>query len=108
MNEITTVELKAMMDKKEEFTFLDCRRKESFDREHLPGAINLRWNEIMDRAKDMLPPKSARVITYCSDFTCDASILCYKNLKKLGFTKLLEYSGGLEDWKAHGYETSKT
>lgn len=107
MKEITTQELKKIIDAQKTFVLLDCRMKESYAAEHLPGAINLRWKYVPEQAGKLLPDKKTMIVTYCGGITCDASIRCYKNLQDLGYTNLVEYSGGLEEWKANQYETIK-
>lgn len=107
MNEITTVELKKIIDSKEKFILLDCRAQEYFETEHIPGAINLRWKYVPEEAEKVLLDKNQLIVTYCGGITCDASLKCFQNLQKLGYTNLREYSGGLADWKAKGHQTIK-
>ncbi|MBI3955781.1 rhodanese-like domain-containing protein [Candidatus Gottesmanbacteria bacterium] len=107
MDEITATELKDLLDSGKGVTLLDCRRAEVYRQEHIPGAINAHWSEVVDKAPAVLSDKNKIVVTYCSGFTFDASVRCYENLKALGYTNLKEYAGGITDWKAHGYETVK-
>lgn len=68
MSEVGTIsrdELKGMMDRGEEFALLEVLSEESYQREHLPGAIRF---QDLDRAEEVLPDKSADVIAYCSNF----------------------------------------
>jgi rhodanese-related sulfurtransferase len=46
-------------------TLVDVLSPESFDANHIPGAINLPVAEISRRATDVLPDKNAPVVTYC-------------------------------------------
>ncbi len=105
MTEISTTELKTLINTGEKFVLLDCRGVDYYNWEHLPGAVNLRWKYVSEKAEGLLEDKSALIITSCDGFTCNASVRCYENLKKLGYTNLLEYSGGISDWVAHGYKT---
>lgn len=105
MKEITTQELFSLMKSINDFTLLDCRGVDYFNWEHLPDTINLRWKYVEDKALKFLPSKNKLIITSCDGFTCNSSIRCYQNLIKIGYTNILEYSGGLADWKAHGYKT---
>lgn len=105
MTEITTQELKKIMDDNKRFILLDCRGVDYYNWEHLPHSVNLRWKYVSDRANKILKDKNALIITSCDGFTCNSSIRCFKSLKKLGYKNLVEYSGGLADWKAHGYPT---
>lgn len=105
MKEISTKELKEMIDGKKQYILLDCRGIDYYNWEHLPGALNLRWKYVFDRADKILPKKNALIITSCDGFTCHASLRCFANLKKAGYTNLVEYSGGIADWKANGHST---
>lgn len=107
MKEITTQGLHKLMKSNKKFTLLDCRGIDYFNWEHLPNAVNLRWKYVAERAPHLLPSKDQFIITSCDGFTCNSSIRCYENLVKLGYTNLVEYSGGVADWKAHGYKTIK-
>lgn len=107
MNEISTQELKKLMEKKEKFILLDCRGVDYYNWEHLPGAINLRWKHVQSKAEQILKDKSALIITSCDGFTCKASVRCLENLERLGYTNVKEYSDGIAHWKASGYLTEK-
>lgn len=103
MNEISSPELKAMMDRKEKFILLDCRGVDYFNWEHIPGAINIRWKYINERAPKILKDKHIPIVTTCNGFTCTSSIRCSKKLRKLGYKTITEHPGGIADWIAHGY-----
>ncbi len=105
MKEITTQELKELITSGKKFTLLDCRGVDYFNWEHIIGAQNLRWKYVRDRAGKLLLDKKSIIVTSCDGFTCAASVRCLKELTKLGYTNILEYSGGLADWKANGNET---
>jgi rhodanese-related sulfurtransferase len=51
--------------------------------------------------------KTETFVTYCSSFECEASTVAAKKLEKYGFKKVLEFKGGLKDWKAAKYPTEK-
>jgi rhodanese-related sulfurtransferase len=64
---ITRDELKAKMDREEEFVLVDTMPKRYYRHSHLPGAINLPANEVRERAPELLPDKDAEIIVYCID-----------------------------------------
>lgn len=105
MREITTLELKKRLDNREKLILLDCRGIDYYLWEHLPDAVDLRWKYVSDRTHKIIKDKKQLIITYCDGFTCNASVTCYKNLIKSGYKNLIEYSGGIADWKAHGLQT---
>lgn len=105
MKEITTEELKKLIDAKADLVLLDCRSQHYYNWEHIKGAHNLRWKYVEKQAEELYPDKEKLIITYCDGFTCNASIRCFQNLQKAGYSNLVEYSGGMADWKAHGLPT---
>jgi len=106
MKRITREYLKNLMDKRAKFLLIDARTHEAYDKEHLPGAVTI---PIEHLHADLLRGlrKSDILVTYCSSFDCEASTLAAKKLEKFGFKKVLDFKGGLKDWKAGGYPTEK-
>ena len=62
---ITREELKAKMDRGEDFVLLEVLSEQAYQRAHLPGAIRF---QNMDRTSELLPDRSSEVIAYCSNF----------------------------------------
>ena len=65
MKTIDREELKAKIDRGDEFLLLEVLGEASYRRDHLPGAI--RYGD-MDQILGLLPDKSAEVVAYCSNF----------------------------------------
>ena len=107
MREISTRRLKKLIDSKKKFILLDCRGIDYYLWEHLPGAMNIRWKYMEEKAIRMITDKKALIVTYCDGFTCMASLKGYKTLKKMGYKNVFEYSGGTADWNAQGFKTIK-
>jgi hypothetical protein len=62
---ITREELKAKMDRGDDFVLLEVLGKVSYRRAHLPGAI--RFQDTC-RATEFFPDNSAEIVGYCSNF----------------------------------------
>lgn len=108
MKEISTEELRELISKRDDLTLLDCRAADYFHWERLPNAKNLRWKKIAQAPQSALPSKESMIVTYCQSFLCTASTQGYQALEQRGFKNVVEYSGGIEDWKAHGGATEST
>lgn len=83
---------------------LDVRTREGYNEGHLPGAINIPFEELPARAKEL--PKTKDIITYCWDVTC---ILCTKAayvLATKGY-RAKEMLGGIDEWKKSGFPIEK-
>ena len=65
MKTITREELKAKMDREDDFVLLEVLGEVSYRRAHLPGAIRL---QDTGRALDLFPDKGTHIVAYCSNF----------------------------------------
>jgi rhodanese-related sulfurtransferase len=83
------------------FVLLDTRRPESYEKAHVPGALNLHYAK-MDAKTTAHLPKDKTLVTYCTSLTCNASTKGAARLSALGF-RVKEMLGGIEGWKAEGY-----
>jgi len=83
---------------------IDARTKEKYDEGHIPGAILLDYYEIGRYADEVLPRLSQdqEIMVYCESSECEASQLLAEELYSRGFTKLLLYKGGFDEWSAGG------
>ena len=63
---ITREDLKAKMDRGDELVLLEILGESSYRKAHLPGALRL---QDLDLIPELLPDKSAEVVTYCSSPT---------------------------------------
>jgi rhodanese-related sulfurtransferase len=64
---ISRDDLKAKMDRGDDFVLVDTMPKMYYRHSHLPGAINLPADEVRERASDLLPDKDAEIVVYCID-----------------------------------------
>jgi hypothetical protein len=62
---ITREELKAKMDRGDDFVLLEVLGEASYRRGHLPGAIRL---QDTGAAAEVVPDREAFVVAYCSNF----------------------------------------
>lgn len=84
---------------------IDALGPESFEKQHLPGAINIPADDpdFDAKAEKYIPAKDTTVMVYCLDEDCRASPKAYRRLDELGYTDLHEFSGGLEAWAKAGH-----
>lgn len=67
---------------------------------HLPGAINIPPDQVDRLAPRLLPDLDAEIVVYCSG-TCRNSEAAARRLQELGYSRVLLYPGGKEDWIEH-------
>jgi len=101
INKITREELIKMRDMGSEFKLVDVLPAESFTKEHIPGAISIPLAEMGKKAARLLK-KNETVVVYCGSFDCQASTEAAKKLQALGYKNVLDYKGGLKDYKEAG------
>ena len=66
MKTIGREELRAKIDRGDDFVLLEVLSEQSYNRGHLPGAIRFPGRSTIP---DLLPEKSTHVVAYCSSFT---------------------------------------
>ena len=86
-------------------TVVDALPESYYAQQHLPGALNLTAEEVQDRAAELLPDKSAAIVTYCSNSACQNSTQVATKLQQLGYTNVRKYSEGIQDWTEAGLPT---
>lgn len=89
-------------------TVVDALPASYYDQQHLPSALNLVEDEVDARAADMLPDKTASIVTYCSNTSCGNSQAVANRLVRLGYTNVRKYAEGIQDWVEHGLPTEST
>ena len=79
---------------------LDVRSREGYNEGHLPGAVNIPFEELPARMKGL--PRQKDIIAYCWDVTC---ILCTKAAYVLASNgyRAKEMLGGIAEWKKAGF-----
>jgi rhodanese-related sulfurtransferase len=85
-------------------TVVETLRQEHFAQGHLPGAIHIHFEEIAERAPELLPDKDAPIVTYCSNTACRNSDIAANQLTKRGYTNVRKYAEGKQDWQDAGLE----
>ena len=98
---ITAEEAKQIMDTEEGYIILDVRTQEEYDEGHIPGAIVISHDEIVEKSEEVLTNKDQLILVYCRSGR--RSKLASEALVELGYTNIKEF-GGIIDWP---YEVEK-
>jgi rhodanese-related sulfurtransferase len=98
-------DLQAALDQGEKIIVIDARSSQSYQKEHIPGAISLPHRTMTEESTRYLD-RTALVVIYCDGIGCNASTKGALNLSRLGF-RVKELLGGLDWWKRDGYKTDK-
>jgi rhodanese-related sulfurtransferase len=97
VKEISREELKAKMDRGDDFVLVESLSRRRYESSHLPGAINLPYGFI-DDAERVLPDKRAEIVVYCMNEEREASREEAWELQEMGYRRVLHYAGGKQDW----------
>ena len=92
---ITAEQAKEIMDSQEGYVILDARTQAEYEESHIPGAIVIPYDQIMEMAESKLPNKNQLILVYCRSGR--RSKLAADDLVKLGYTNIKEF-GGIIDW----------
>src|SRR5512143_888368 len=84
-----------------EYALVDVREKEEYREGHLAGAISLPRGFLEIRVEQEIPDKSKPIIAYCAGGT--RSLLAARQLRDMGYRKVISMSGGYSAWKGAGY-----
>ncbi|MDO8208542.1 MAG: rhodanese-like domain-containing protein [Gallionella sp.] len=80
------------------FYVIDARDKVQFDKEHIPGAVNLEWRQVLEQRASI--PKDKPVLVYCN--TGSLSAQAGFALRVAGYENVRIIQGGFAEWKTKG------
>ena len=96
-------DLRTALDNGEKIIVVDARSTQSYEEEHIPGAVSIPHRTMTKESTGNLD-RTALYVVYCDGIGCNASTKGALNLTRLGF-RVKELMGGLEWWKRDGYAT---
>ncbi len=85
-------------DEWKKFYVIDARDKDQFAKEHIPGAVNIEWRQVLNKRDEI--PKNKPVIIYCN--TGSLSAQGGFALRVAGYDNVRILQGGYAEWKAKG------
>ena len=100
VDHISRESLQQKLESGADFVLVDALPPMSYATSHLPGAINLPPESVDGRAQRRIPDRSTEIVVYCSDVTCNSSVVVAKRLIELGYENVSHYAEGKNDWVA--------
>jgi rhodanese-related sulfurtransferase len=98
MNLITRDELRAKLDRGDEFKLVMTLSEFAYRAKHIPMSLHF---ETVKEIGALNPGEE--LVVYCADVQCSASIYAYYLLDRAGYRRVRRYAGGIADWEAAGY-----
>lgn len=95
-------ELKAMLNDGEELALLDVREEGVFSKSHLLFAVPCPLSRLEQRIAALVPRRTTRIVL-CDDGG-GLALRAAKRLMHFGYRDLSILEGGIDGWKAAGYE----
>lgn len=105
VRETTVDEVKARLDRHDQFVLIDVREDNEFAKDHLPGAIHLSKGIIERDIEEKYPDFNAPLVLYCGGGF--RSAMAADNLQKMGYTNVISMDGGIRVWREKGYPLEK-
>jgi rhodanese-related sulfurtransferase len=100
---ITTDELFAKIERRDDFVLVDALAPMIYAHSHLPGAINLPPSGVDSlRCAKRIPDPATEIVVYCANPECDDSVVTAERLQALGYTNVRHYEGGKDEWRERG------
>lgn len=96
---ISREDLKAKLDRADDFVLVEALPPPDYREGHLPTAINLPPIQVAQLAPKRLPDRNAEIVVYCASPTCHAADNAARELVEMGYTNVKEFPGGKEEWR---------
>lgn len=74
---------------------------------HLPGAINIPPGQVDHLAPTLMPVLDVPIVVYCTG-SCSSADAVARRLAEIGFSDVVVYAGGKEDWVEHGLPVERS
>jgi rhodanese-related sulfurtransferase len=84
----------------EGYTLVNVLPPGDFEREHIPGSINIPKERVEEFDERFDPDK--KIVVYCGSHDCPASSEAAETLVRKGYEHVFDYEGGTQEWKRAG------
>ena len=93
--QISQAEAMDMMARDDGHVVVDVRRQDEYDAGHIPGAVLIPNEDIVDQPPEALPDKDQIILIYCR--SGNRSKQAAEKLARMGYTRVFEF-GGIITW----------
>ena len=105
VQQVSFAEVKALLEKTPAeggYVVIDARPEIKYFEGHLPGAINIAWQEMKDRLGELPKDKSTKLVFYCGGTSCDLSGKAAALAMEKGYTNVAIFKAGEPGWREGG------
>ena len=93
--QVSSAEAQKLMESELDYIILDVRREDEYASGHIPGAIHVANETIIDKEPEELPDKNLLIFVYCR--SGNRSKQASAKLANMGYTNIVEF-GGINEW----------
>lgn len=105
INTIDVDTLKSKMDAESDLCLIDVRELYEWNEAHIPGAIHIPKDEIVERIASVAPDKAKPVYLHCKAGV--RSMASAQRLAEMGYKELYSVDGGITAWALAGFSVLK-
>ncbi len=105
IRETSVDDVKARLDRGENFLLVDVREESEYAKDHLPKAIPLGKGIIERDIEERVPDLDTPLVLYCGGGY--RSALAADNLQKMGYTNVLSMDGGIRGWREKSFPLTR-
>ena len=99
VTDISSVELMKRIKANHAGLILDVRSPREYAEGHIPGAINIPYNQLGSRLAEIGSHKNKEIVLYCRSGGCVG--IAANTLRGAGFSKLLHLEGDMNGWRSN-------
>ncbi|MBD3228207.1 MAG: rhodanese-like domain-containing protein [Candidatus Lokiarchaeota archaeon] len=104
MTELNLIPIETLMEFKEndkEFALIEVLSEDQYEKEHIPGAINIPEEKIESRAPKKFD-KDYPIVVYCASYSCHSSTNAARKLTEMGYENIYDFKAGKRGWQHAG------
>ena len=105
VKECTVADVKARLERGEQFHFIDVREDHEFAEDHAKGARHVGKGVIERDIETVIPNKQDKIVLYCGGGF--RSVLAANALQQMGYVNVISMDGGIRAWREAGYPMEK-
>jgi rhodanese-related sulfurtransferase len=83
---------------------VDVLPRENYEDGHVPGAVSVPFEDegFVPGVRQAVDSLDQKVIVYCAKKACDLSTKAAQELEANGFGNVVDFEGGIDEWKQSG------
>jgi len=98
ISKINKEEIIGLLDKSQPMILVEALPEKYFNEAHLPGAVQIDYTEVTEKAPSLLTNKNKKVVVYCASSDCENSKKAATTLDRLGYKNVFVYKKGKKEW----------